>query len=133
MRRLALLAAVALAACTNDPATAEATVTVSVLASYGAQPTDGCRPATGYTDVATGTVLTLTDDDGAIVDRAELDQGRLEVDAGNTRTCRFEATFTGVPDDPDTELVLTVASRSGEVLATGAELVAGTVEADVRR
>ena len=123
---LAALAVLSIAGC-GGGGTADATVSLTVLAAYTDDNGGPCRPAAGYDDIGPGTVLTLETEDGEIVDRAELDDGQLVTDAGAGTTCRFEATFTGVPDDGGAEYVVTTSGRDGEVLATGDELLGGDV------
>lgn len=127
MRPLLAALAVLLVAGCGGGGTADATVSLTVTAAYTDDNGSPCRPADGYDDIGPGTVLVLAEESGEVVDRAELDAGVLVTDAGNGRTCRFEATFTGVPDDQGVEYVVTTAGRDGEVLATGAELIGGDV------
>lgn len=125
-----MVAAVAVG-CGGGGGTADAPVTLTVVASYSDQAGPGCAPADGYDDIGAGSVLTLATEDGEVVDRAELDAGDLEVDDRNGRKCVFNATFTDVPDDEDAEYVITGSSRDGEVLASGAELLAGDVQVTI--
>ncbi len=126
-----VVAVVALTGCGVGGGTADAAVTLTVPASYSDQTGPGCASADGYSDITAGTVLTLATEDGEVVDRAELDGGELEIDDRNGRLCVFGATFADVPDDSDAEYVITGSGRDGEVLASGAELLAGDVQVTI--
>lgn len=126
---VAVLAGALLASCgggAGDPTSVPGSLVVLASSpSYRpeAQPRDPCEATDGYSDINASTVVVLRDDGGEIVDRADLGGGHLEIDNGNTRTCRFRF-YLELPAGDDLAEEFTVeVGRRGEVLFTRQELL----------